>query len=206
MIINLILDILAWVNWKWLRKLITGKSNALNRMDQLKVRNKLYDGYYIILTVDRNHLSSWSVRIANLFLTGKWSDYSHALVNVEPDDSREFRFVEAINKGVVVSDFDEVLACDAICILKPKYYTLEEFNEAVGSIYVEIGKKYDKRFKHNDPNERSCVEVARARLQALPEYETRMRVFEHMIKTEKTLTPQMIRDCPDFEVVLEIKR
>lgn len=200
------MDMLAFVHWRPLRKLICGKGFRLSAGDHRAIKRILSTGYYIILTEDRAHLSSWAVKFANIFVTGKMARYSHALVNVEPDGAHEFKFVEALNKGVKVSTFDEVFTCDSVCILKPKRYTVTQIDAAVGSSMRYIGVKYDKRFKHNDASELSCVEVVRNCLKDLPDYEEKMRIFEYMISTEKNLTPQMLKDCPDFEVVREFKK
>lgn len=204
------MNVLSVVNWDRPRELITGRRYNLDVDDWCKIAKELDRGYYIILTYRKSHLSSYAVQLGHFALTGKFGDYSHALCNIEPDKNingfDDFKFIEAIGKGVVCNDWHDTMNVDRICILKPKYYTQEEFDSCVTEIYDEIGKKYDKRFKYNDPKNRSCVEIARERMIHLPDYFTKMRVFEYMIQNEKNLTPQMFRDCPDFEVVLEIKR
>lgn len=205
-IYNLFMDLLAFVHWRPLRKLIFGKGFRLSAEDHRAIKRILSTGYYIILTEDRTHLSSWAVKIGHFFLTGKWPRYTHALVNVEPDKSTEFRFVEALNKGVKLSLFNDVFQCDSVCILKPKRFSIEEVDEAMGASLRYIGLKYDKRFRYNNASELSCVEVARNCLKTLPNYAEKMRIFEFMIASEKNLTPQMFRDCPDFEVVREFRR
>lgn len=205
-----VLDFISNTTWRTLRKFIYGKAYNLTWFDCQRIKDILSSGYYIILTADKSHLSSWSVKAVHRIMTGKKAEYSHALVNVEADQKSyaysDFKFVEAIGTGVKYSNWDQIFNCDSVCILKPKYYTTEEFNTAVEDVYTLVGRKYDKYFKLNDTHEMSCVEIARFRLQKLPEYNIRMRVFEYMISNFKNLTPQMFRDCPDFEVLLEIKR
>ena len=205
-IYNLFMDMLAFIHWRPLRRLIFGKGFRLSAGDHRAIKRILSTGYYIILTEDRTHLSSWAVKLATFALTKKPCRYTHALVNVEPDKATEFKFVEALNKGVKQSSFNEVFECDSVCILKPKRFTIDEIDEAIGASLRYIGLKYDKKFRYNDAKELSCVEVARNCLKMLPEYSEKMRIFEYMIQTKKNLVPQMLRDCPDFEVVREFKR
>lgn len=200
------MDFIPKIKWHWLRQKLTGRDYNLTGQDKLEIITALDKGYYIILTADKGALSSWGVKVLTWLMTGKWPQYSHALVNVESDEDQVFKFVEAINTGVKFSSFSEVFKCDSVCFLRPKRYTQAEFDATVGVVYAEIGKLYDKKFKYNDPEKRSCVEIARHRMSTLPDYAEKMRIFEFMIQTEKNLVPQMFRDCPDFEVVLEIKR
>lgn len=210
MLFDWFIVLIGKVKWEGLHKLLTGKRYSLTMGDWFKIRDSLAKGYFIILTRRKTHLSTYATGFAHFFLTGRWGHYSHALVNVEGDRASygfpDFKFIEAIGKGVQFSEWSKVFDCDSVCILKPKYYTIEEFDAAVGSVYQDIGKKYDERFKVNDDLEMSCVEIARKRMKSLPEYAERMRIFEYMIANEKNLTPQMFRDCPDFEIILEIKK
>lgn len=203
---NLIMDFIPKVKWHRLREIIWGPNLGIGWQDRLVIMSQLDKGYYIILTEDRGSLSSWGVKLLHFLLHFKWCRYTHALVNVEPTNAERYVFLEAINTGVKFSHFHEVFNCDSVVFLRPKWYTQEEFDSTVEDIYSEIGKDYDKKFKYDDPQDRSCVEIARQRMMTLPDYHNKMRVFEHMIKYKKNLTPQMLRDCPDFEVVLEIKR
>lgn len=209
-IYELILDLIANTTWRGLRTLIYGKPYSLDLADWKSIHSILSSGYYIILTADKSHASSWAVRILGLGFMGKISDYSHALVNIEPEQDTysysEFKFVEAIGTGVKISEWEEVFNCDTVCILKPKYYSVEELNFALSTAYTQVGKKYDKYFNLNEGSELSCVEVVRQQLKQLPYYDERMRVFEFMIANYGQLTPQMFRNCPDFEVLLEIKK
>lgn len=204
-IYDLIMDFFSKTSWRGLRTLLTGKSYGLTESDWDEIKKVLDTGYFIILTEDRSHLSSWMVKAAHFALTRKWSSYSHALVNVESDNDFKYKFVEAIGTGVRQCGFSQVFKCDSICILKPKYYTNEQVEKTMGKAMQFIGKKYDKRFRYNDEDQMSCVEIARSSLKDLPDYEKEMRVFEYMISSTKNLTPPMFRQCPDFEVVLEIK-
>lgn len=208
-----LMDTIAFIQWKGIRKWLTGKEFNLEVVkDWNLIKRHLAEGYYIILTEDRSHLSSWAVKLGHYLMTRKWPTYTHALCNVEADGEvdefkiKTFKFVEALNKGVQFSPFEKVFNCDSMVLLKPKYYSQDQFDQAMQLARTMIGKKYDKLFKYDNQEELSCVEVVRSCMMSLPHYETEMRVFEHMIKHEKNLTPQMFRDCPDFEIVLEINR
>lgn len=208
--LDFLLTLVGKVRWEWLREKLTGRRYNLNIMDWYQIKDELSKGYFIILTRRKAHLSTYFVSIGHFLLTGKFGYYSHALVNVEGERATygfpDFKFVEAIGTGVKSSKWTEVFDCDSICILKPKWYSIEELNSSVGHVMQDIGKKYDMDFKVYDEDEMSCVEVARDRMTELPEYYEKMRVFEYMIASEKNLTPQMFRDCPDFEVLLEIRK
>lgn len=210
MLRDFFVGLLGKIKWEGLHKLIHGKSYCLNLEDWYAISKELHKGYFIILTSRKTHLSTYAARFAHFVLTGRWGHYSHALVNVEGERAsygfNDFMFVEAIGKGVVRSTWHEVFNCDSVCILKPRYYSIEEFNATVGSVYADIGKSYDEDFKVFNDQEMSCVEIARERMVDLPGYHEKMRVFEYMIKNEKNLTPEMFRECPDFEVLLEIKK
>lgn len=207
------LDFCSGIEWTTIKYALSGRAWDLTQEDWLTIRNQLNQGYYIILTRRSTHLTTYLIGLAHFALTGRWGYYSHALCNVEkfPDADplvffTDFRFMEAISKGVVYSNWFDIFNCEAVCILKPKYYTQEEFDSCVDKIYDDLNKQYDKRLNVHDGANMSCVELARERMIHLPDYAEKMRVFEYMIKSEKNLTPQMFRECPDFEVVLEIKR
>ena len=68
------------------------------------------------------------------------------------------------------------------------------------------GLPYDDLFCLVDRSEVSCVEMCRIALQAEPNYAENFAELEKAIAKYKNLTPQMYRDCSDFEVVYEAKR
>ncbi len=204
------IKLLGKIKWEGLYCRLYGRKFQLTLEDWYRIKEVLSTGYFIVLTRRKTHLSTYACSIAHFFLTGKFGYYSHALVNVEGDRASygfpDFKFVEAIGTGVQLSKWDQVLNVDAICVLKPRWYTVEEFDKNISDVLQDIGKKYDVDFKIYDDAEMSCVELARSRMTTLPDYYEKMRVFEYMIASEKNLTPQMFRDCPDFEVLLEIRK
>lgn len=201
---KLVMDTIPKIKWNKIRRKLGWKPSG--EIWQKLLCDSLDKGYYIILTEDRGALSSWGVKLLHFCLTFTWPRYTHALVNVEETTATKYLFMEAINKGVWFADFNEVFNCDSIVFLSPIWYTQEEFDATVADVYAEIGKDYDIKFNYDDETNRSCVEIARQRMMTLPGYFEKMRRFEYLIKCEKNLTPQMFRDCPDFQVVLEIKR
>ncbi len=200
-----LMDLLAWVQWGWLRKLVLRKEFNLTLEDRAKAFKILKDRNVIILTYSKSHLSSYASKFAHFLLTGEKATYSHAALNIEPDGTN-FQIIEAISKGVVISKFDEVFNCDGFCLLAPKRYTKRHFDSLVWDYQKELGKGYDNYFKLKDDKERSCIEVVFAKLQAFSTWQENMPVLDYMIKKEKNLTPELLRDCPDFSVLLEIKR
>lgn len=166
-------------------------------------------GYYIILTGNNYHLSSIAVKTMGWLKTGKYSRYSHALMNCDnfdsPDDVDDFKFMEATVAGVHYATFDQVFDCDTVCILSPSYISNEEWTGVIDELIRHEGKPYDDLFRISDNSHISCVELVRNALMKEPEYEKSFCHFESMIKKEGNLLPQMFRDCPDFEVVYENK-
>jgi hypothetical protein len=166
----------------------------------------LANGYYIILTGNRSHLSSVLVSLISWFKTGKWARYSHVLMNcdnIENSDERHaFKFVEADVKGVVYTTFDDVFKCDNVCLLSPKLVRNEEWTAIIDALVNQVGKPYDDLFDLADDSRASCVEVV---LDALEKanFVTEFQNLREMIEEEGNLIPQMYRDCIDFQVVLE---
>ncbi len=164
-------------------------------------------GYYIILTGNKYHLSSIFVKIMTFFKRGKWSPYSHALMNCDfiddPTDWKEFKFMEATVAGVHYSTFEEVFDCTSVCILTPKNIDNEEWTKIIDSLIKQNGRPYDDLFQLSDNTHISCVELVRNALMANNTYEQEFQHFEHMITEEGNLVPHMFRECSDFQVIYE---
>jgi len=43
-------------------------------------------------------------------------------------------------------------------------------------------------------------------MRAMPNYATNFANFERMVQRKENITPQSFYDCPDFEVVWEVRR
>lgn len=187
------------VHWK--------NSNPLNEQEKAQIKSLLGPNYYIILTRRKNHLSTFFVGLTNLALRGKWGYYSHSLMNLENEnDGSQFKLIEAISKGVVETDFDEVFDCHSVALLKPKSMSIQQWTTVLDKAKSELGKPYDSLFDLKSDSSLSCVELVRTSLSAEPNYANDFANFEKMIKRSRNLTPQMFYDCPDFEVVFEIRK
>lgn len=197
--------------------------NYIPGSDQQKIRDLLVDNYFVILTYRRNHLSTFFVNLSTFVLTGKWGQWSHALMNVEDKvvfdqdfrlldinkrlrmTARERTLIEATGEGVHISPFDKVFDVHAAALLAPKGMTLEEWRTLVDHTKEQLGKPYDTLFDIADSRHLSCVELVRTVLMKLPNYSTRFANFEALIQQHKNLSPQMFYDCGDFDVVYEAR-
>lgn len=185
------------------------QKHSINEDEKAKIMEMLKKDYYIIVTRHGNHLSTYAIALGNFILTGKWSFYSHVLMNLEDEahNPEDFRLMEAVGNGVRFASWDQVFADpDAVCLLKPTNMTIDKWTLAFDKAKSENGKPYDTLFDLANDKALSCVELIRVALEATPDYNTNFRNLEEMIAKNKNLTPQMFRDCPDFEVVFEIKK
>ena len=186
------------------------KTRVLRENEKTELAKKLADGYYIILTGDAGHLSSWLVSLGTLFTLGKWSKYSHSLMNCDymdkPEDRDKFKFVEATVAGVHYSTFDEVFNCDFVCLLSPRGIKNEDWTAIIDALVKETGKEYDDLFDLIDSTKMSCVESVLNALKSHPRFANDFFDLEYMIKKKKRLLPQMFKDCRDFDAVWESKR
>lgn len=174
------------------------------------IKQKLASGYYIILTKRKTHLTTYFIELMSFIKTGKPADYTHALMNLDLEEDasafEKFKLMEATSKGVHLSSFLEVFDCDSVCLLQPKYVREDHWDEIMAGLATQMGKKYDNLFNINDDTYVSCVEMVLDSLRFSPKYWDAFPHLEEMIKDVGNLTPQMYRDCSDFNVVLEIKR
>lgn len=170
--------------------------------------DKLSTGYYVILVTERKRLSSLFVSIMSIFVTGRWGDYTHALMNcdqfVSPNDVDKFKFVEATATGVHYSNFDQVFnGASKVCLLTPKGVANKEWTDIIDTLVSLNGKPYDDLFDLLTSEKLSCVEVVLDSLKVLPDFEIDFRNLIVMIEHNGNLVPQMFRNCPDFDVALE---
>lgn len=183
------------IHWKAKRTLLETEQNI--------IRSYLASHYLIILTRRRNHLSTFFINLADFLLTGKWGFWSHALMNLEDEVTLEsdFRLMEATAIGVHYSPFDKVFDVQNAVLLKPKNMTLIQWTKLLDRAKEQLGKPYDTLFNIKDAKALSCVELVRFILQGEPNYDINFANFEALIKKHKNLSPQMIYDCGDFDVV-----
>jgi hypothetical protein len=183
-------------------------TKQLNEHQVAAIKGLLKDNYFVILTHRSNHLSSYTISLANFLLTGKFSYWSHALMNLEDEvkTDDDFRFVEAIGKGVTISPFSSVFDVDGLCLMKPKHMPLEDWTAVLDKAKSELGKPYDTLFDLASDKYLSCVELVRTALMAGdPLYHEHFANFEALISKDKNLTPEMYYTCGDFEPHLEIR-
>lgn len=194
---------------KWIGTVRWAQRAKLTEVEKQQIMDMVTKDYYIICTHSSNHLSTYAIAISDFFLRGKFSYYSHVLLNLEDQvtAASDFRFVEAIGSGVEYSTFDQVFGdIDGVCLMKPKSMKVEEWTTVLDKAKTEVGKPYDTLFDYKNDQALSCVELVRNSLMATSNYHTDFMNFEAMISKTANLTPQMFRDCADFEPVLEIKR
>ena len=187
-------------------KIRWSKNHLVTEEEKIKIAQKLASGYYVILTGNKTHLSGVLVSFLSWMKTGKWAKYSHVLMNcdniTDPNNRDGFKFVEATATGVNYGTFDEIFACDSVCLLTPANVTNEEWTKIIDALTQEIGTPYDDLFDLTDSSHKSCVEVVLDALKAA-NYTTEFANLDAMIKKTGNLVPQMFRECADFIVEIE---
>lgn len=187
------------ISWKY--------SNGLTESELSTVRTMLTSNYYIIVTHRNNDLSTYFVEVAGLYVSGKLSYWAHSLMNMEDEvaSDDDFRLIEATGTGTHYSTFDDVFQVHGVALLKPKSMSVEYWTAVMDKAKSDLGKPYDTLFDITQDQDLSCVELVRNALMAEPNYAIDFSNFEAMIASKKDLTPQMLYDCPDFEVVYEVR-
>lgn len=195
-----VVELIGKIHWK--------PTNLLEATECEILRQYLAKDYYVLLSHRKNHLSTYMISFANLFVAGKLSYWSHAFMNLEDEvkTDSDFIFAEAIGSGVKISHFDEIADVNGIVLLKPRNLTIDKWTAIFDIAKENMGRPYDNLFDLKSDKELSCVELVRDCLQGDPDYATNFAEFEKLIAKRKNLTPQMYYDCPDFEVVWEVRR
>lgn len=181
----------------------------LTEQDHDNIRALLKDNYFIILTRRKSHLTTYLIAIASLIASGKFSHYTHALMNVEGDLSGHlgYKLIEATGEGVHYSTFMQVFDCDSVVLLKPRGVSAEEWTAVMDTVKADLGRPYDDFFDISNDMTVSCVELVYWGLKKLPDYETRFANLVKLITDHKNdLTPQMLLDCGDLDVAFEVRR
>jgi hypothetical protein len=181
--------------------------NLLTQEDKDELAKMLASGYYVILTGDKSHGSSFIVSLLSWITTGVWAKYSHALMNcdniTDPTDTKSFKFMEANATGSHFSTFDEVFTnCDAVCLLTPVNIDNEEWTAVIDRLLKQGGRPYDDLFDLSDSTHVSCVELVLNALKSA-DYQQEFADLERMIQKTGNLVPQMYRQCRDFVVKFE---
>lgn len=215
------LKLISPCSWTRIKFLLTGREYDLTSRDREMLRDYCHLGVYIWVTRRETHLTTYLITISDYLLElmayyrngrvgrkPRLGYYSHAFLNADKNT-----FVEAIAKGVIQSLFDDVFNVDAVAALAPSGLSVIEWG-MYSKKFVEvakgkIGSRYDTVFNLKDETELSCIELIRMSLRHCmtdADYKLRFKRFEDLITERKNLTPDMIRNCPDFEVVLEMRR
>lgn len=179
----------------------------LSDHDTRTISKLLSSGYYIILTGEKWSLKSFIVKFLTLILTGKWTNYSHVLMNcdnvIDENAVSSFKFVEAVPKyGVHYIDFNTAFRCDNVCLLTPRTVDNEEWTRIIDGLLQQTGKPYDSLFDLSNNTKVSCVELVLDALKS-SDYKEDFANFDNLINSTGNLVPQMFKDCPDFSVVFE---
>lgn len=209
-LLSAVFYIFANLHWQGLKALFNGGLYYnLREEDHNNLRRLLAKDYYLIVTRKNCHLSTWLILLGGFFLRFKLEHYVHALMNVDDGNIQcdsDFRLMEATNSGVHYSTFMQVFDCDSVCLLKPKHFSAEDWTKVLDRLLELNGRPYDNLFDFADDSHLSCIEVVRTALMAHPNYEAKFEAFEGMVKKYKKITAQMLYDCPDFEIVFEVRR
>lgn len=207
-----VLSFIGNITWGGLKRFFTGVEFEITYKERLEITKLLIQNNCLCLTRRKTHLTTYLIAIAEYFLRGKWGYWSHALFNFEghADTMYQLRFIEAIGRGVVENDSVEVLNCDSMVLLVPQLYgkdpiLTKAWDECVQSSPKDLGKKYDTRLNIKDPTCVSCVEEILDQIKEIPDYEHHFSGLLALIEKEKNLTPDMLYDCNDFRVLLEIR-
>lgn len=203
------IELLAKIHWNPIRALFNnGIFWSLTEEDWNRLHDLLSKNYYIILTRNSAHMSTYLVSIGTLFNDKRWGHWGHALMNLEGDDPTkdDFKLMEATGKGTHFSTFWEVFTCDSVALLKPKNLSADEWTAVMDKLLKQEGKEYDTLCDLANDQKVNCVEMCRTALRGEPNYETDFANFEAMIAKNKNLTPESFYHCPDFEVVWEVRR
>jgi hypothetical protein len=207
---NWLLDVFAAI--KFDRTFAVANGGVYYRLtegDHDSIRQLLRDSYFIILTRRKSHLTTYLIALVSLFVDRKFAHYTHALMNVEGDLDGHlgYKLIEATGEGVHYSTFMQVFDCDSVVMLTPKGMTPAEWTIVMDTVKSDLGKEYDDFFDITSNKSVSCVELVYWGLMSVPDSENRFPNLLTLIRERgNDLTPQMLLDCGDLDVTLEIRR
>lgn len=199
------LHVINYIEWSFL----FGKRYwKLTEDDWNELRALCKENHYIILIRRRTHLTTYLIGAATFLKTGKFGYWSHALMNLEDEVSSDsdFRFVEATAEGVHYSSFSRVFDCDAVCLLRPRGFSDEDWTGAMNRLLSDVGKPYDMLFNLKSDKQLSCVELVLDALKGAKDFHIDLKHLKKMISSRKNLVPDMYYECVDLEIVYEKRR
>lgn len=200
------LRVVSGLNFTGIKYFFTGREYDLTTKDIARACEFMLRDRFIGLSWKKTHISSYLIAFAHWLITGRWSFWAHAWINVDNEefDSSKIKIFEAVAAGTIISPFWKVLNCDAILLLKPKNISEYSWDRAAEYLKNKLGAKYDIWDDFHDDKELNCVElVVEAILHAAPES---LPNLQKMMRKYNRLTPQMIAECGDFKVCLQIRR
>lgn len=204
-----LLGVFSNLHWSRTQAVINGGVYyRLTEADHNRIREILAKDYLIILTRRKSHLTTYLISLVSAIVDHKLSHYSHALMNVEGDIPGHlgYKLIEATGVGVHYSTFMQVFDCDSVALLSPKGVPLEEWTKVLDKVKTNLGKQYDTLFDISSDQQVSCVELVYWGLKSMPDFETRFPKLIALIRERKNnLTPQMLYDTGELDVVFEVR-
>lgn len=177
--------------------------------DHDMIRQMLKDDYLLIFTRRNSHLTTHLIALISMIVSRRSVHYTHVLMNVEDaiDGHVGYKLLEATNTGVHYSTFMEVFNCDSVALLKPRGIEMEQWTKVLDHAKRQFGKPYDNLFDITNDEAVSCIELVYWSLKQLPSYELRFpKLVELLSKPHANLTPQMLYDTGELEIVFEVRR
>lgn len=199
------LNVIGKTTWNSVRSLFNGGVYwSLTEEEHDTLRRMLAEGHFIILTRRKTHLTTYLIALGHWIKTGRLGYWSHAVMNLEGEVERnsDFRLMEATGKGTGYSSFMNVFDCDSVVLLKPLGFTSASWTDAMDVLRHQEGKEYDTLFDITEDKRLSCVELV---YKALEGERSRLDGLMKCVEKYKTLTPDMLYDCGDFSIELEIR-
>jgi hypothetical protein len=196
------IKVISPISWETLKYILKGRKFDLTPAQYREVLQIWKSMNTITLTRRKSHLTTYLIQIGHFILTGKWDMYwAHALFN------DGIWAVEAIGKGVVVNGPREVLNVDGVAILIPKNVHLVSWQMILDEArrHVIDGTEYDNLFDVMNDKKVSCIELIYDSLKEVENHRELWPNFFKLVETKGNITPQMIYDCGDFEVVYEVR-
>lgn len=189
------------INWKWARKIIIGQYNSLTFEDKTIAEKIIIENEYLIcLTRQSSYLTTILISLATYIVSRKKTYYTHALMF-----ERGTAF-EATAIGTHLSAASHIIECDGIVFLRPTGMTQEFWVMMLEEARRNLDRPYDSLFDLSNDREISCIEYVYDSMKTIPGYMSRWPTFMGMVEKQGNITPQMLLDSGDFEIVLEIRR
>lgn len=206
---NALSNVVASIKWPGLYALFNhGLYYNLTESDHDRIRDLMKDNYLVALTRRKCHLTTYIIGVLSWIVTHEVQHYTHSFMNVEGDLDGHLgmKFIEATEVGVHYSTFMQVFDVDSVCLLKPSGIDLAEWTKVMDYVKSSYGKQYDNLFDITSDQQVSCVELIYWGLRQLPDYQQHFPKLIALIEQSKELTPQMLLDTGEFEVVFEVRR